>query len=100
MSEPSTAIHDEWARTFAREGYLVVERALEPSLLEGLQHDADTAMAEERERLLRGEDRHVPVSQVGPPPRSHTSAGQVSLPFSPGAGTVQNRQRRLPSFGS
>ena len=64
MSESNSALHDEWARTFAREGYLVVERALEPSLLEGLRHDADTAMAEERERLLRGEERHVPVSQV------------------------------------
>lgn len=60
----STAMHDEWARTFAREGYLVIERALEPSLLDGLRRDADTAMAEERQRLVRGEERYVPVSQV------------------------------------
>lgn len=60
----STTVHDEWARTFAREGYLVIERALEPSLLEALRRDADTAMAEERASLLRGEERYVPVSQV------------------------------------
>jgi ectoine hydroxylase-related dioxygenase (phytanoyl-CoA dioxygenase family) len=60
----STEMHDEWARTFAREGYFVVERALDQSLLDGLRRDADTAIAEERERLQRGEDRYVPVSQL------------------------------------
>lgn len=60
----STTVNVEWASTFAREGYLVLEGVLEPTLLAGLQRDADTAMAEERGRLLRGEDRFVPVSQV------------------------------------
>ena len=64
MSEASTEIQDEWARTFAREGYFIVERALEPDLLDGLRRDADTAIAEERESLQRGEERYVPVSQL------------------------------------
>lgn len=57
-------LHEDWARTFAREGYLVIERALDADLLEGLRRDADAAMAEERQRLVRGEERYVPVSAV------------------------------------
>jgi len=60
----STTDHDEWARTFARDGWFVVEPRLERDLLDGLRRDADTAMAEERARLVRGEERYVPVSQV------------------------------------
>jgi len=62
MSEAATEA--EWADTFAREGYFIVERALEQSLLDGLQNDADLAVAEERGRLERGEERYVPVSEL------------------------------------
>ncbi len=64
MSAANTERHGEWARTFAREGYFVVERALEQDLLDGLRHDADRAIAEERASLERGEERYVPVSQL------------------------------------
>ena len=42
----------------------------------------------------------MPVSQVGAPPRSQESPGQVSLPGSPGAGIVQKRHARLPVLTS
>jgi ectoine hydroxylase-related dioxygenase (phytanoyl-CoA dioxygenase family) len=54
----------EWACAFDREGYFIIERALEERLLAGLRGDADEAMAEERARLERGEERYVPVSEI------------------------------------
>ncbi len=53
-----------WSDAFAREGYFVVERAVDGALLAGLQADADCAIREERERLERGEDLYVPVSKL------------------------------------
>ncbi len=53
-----------WAERFAKDGYFVVERAFGGPLLEGLRADADRAVAEERGRLERGEDLHVPVSAL------------------------------------
>ena len=35
-----------------------------------------------------------------PPPRFHESPSQLSLPFSPGPGTTQKRQARLPVAAS
>lgn len=64
MIDPSPELAEEWARSYARDGYFVVERALDDRLLEGLRGDADAAIAEERESLQRGEDRYVPVSQL------------------------------------
>jgi len=42
----------------------------------------------------------VPVTQVEPPPRFHESPSHVSLPFSPGPGTVQKRHAFLPVAAS
>lgn len=47
---------------FHREGYLVLERCLDAAALEPLRAAADRAMTQERERLLRGDPRFVPVS--------------------------------------
>lgn len=55
---------EQWARQFADEGYFVVERGIGNALLEDLRADADRAVAEERGRLERGEDLHVPVSRL------------------------------------
>src|SRR5262252_19661 len=44
---------------------------------------------------------YVPVTQIGPPPVFHSSPfGHVSLPGSPGAGTVYVFQISLPVSGS
>src|SRR5207244_3762824 len=41
-----------------------------------------------------------PVSNVGPPPSRQEFPTHVSLPGSPGAGIVANRQRSLPLLAS
>jgi ectoine hydroxylase-related dioxygenase (phytanoyl-CoA dioxygenase family) len=64
MSDAEVELNTSWARSFADEGYFVVERALDAPLLDGLRADADLAVAEERGRLQRGEDLYVPVSQL------------------------------------
>lgn len=64
MNDFDVAVNRRWAEQFAREGYFVVERALEENLLEGLRRDANAAIAEERDRLMRGEERYVPVSEL------------------------------------
>jgi ectoine hydroxylase-related dioxygenase (phytanoyl-CoA dioxygenase family) len=64
MSDVGVELNTLWAQSFADEGYFIVERALEQTLLEGLRSDADLAIAEERGRLARGEERYVPVSQL------------------------------------
>jgi ectoine hydroxylase-related dioxygenase (phytanoyl-CoA dioxygenase family) len=64
MSAGAVATNPAWAQQFTAEGYFVVEHALGGRLLEGLRGDADRAVAEERGRLERGEDLHVPVSRL------------------------------------
>ncbi len=64
MSDSGVEPLAEWTRTFKREGYVVIERAIGGDLLAGLQADADTATEEEHGRLARGEDLFVPVSQL------------------------------------
>jgi ectoine hydroxylase-related dioxygenase (phytanoyl-CoA dioxygenase family) len=64
MSDVEVELNTLWAQSFADEGYFVVQRALEQSVLDGLRRDADLAVAEERGRLERGEERYVPVSQL------------------------------------
>lgn len=64
MSEARVEHNPLWAERFATEGYFVVERAFGGALLDGLRADADRAVAEERGRLERGEELHVPVSAL------------------------------------
>jgi ectoine hydroxylase-related dioxygenase (phytanoyl-CoA dioxygenase family) len=64
MSDVEVQLNPLWAKSFEEEGYFIVERALDQSLLDGLRKDADLAVEEERGRLERGEERYVPVSQL------------------------------------
>lgn len=64
MSDALAERNEQWAQKFAAEGYFVVERGIAGSLLEGLRRDADSAVAEERGRLERGEELYVPVSRL------------------------------------
>jgi ectoine hydroxylase-related dioxygenase (phytanoyl-CoA dioxygenase family) len=64
MSAGEVERNPRWAERFAAEGYFVVERAFGGALLDGLRADADRAVAEERGRLERGEELHVPVSAL------------------------------------
>ncbi len=64
MSAVEIQLNPLWAQSFVKEGYFVVERAVDGCLLAGLRDDADLAVAEERGRLERGEELYVPVSQL------------------------------------